>query len=71
MGRREKGYKAKSPISLPRNMSTIKTTISIDEKLWREFSIRVIEERGNQKKNDVIMELIREYVERKRQEKNG
>lgn len=71
MGRREKGYKAKSPTSLPRNMSTIKTTISIDEKLWREFSIRVIEERGNQKKNDVIMELIREYVERKRQEKNG
>jgi len=52
-------------------MSTIKTTISIDEKLWREFSIRVIEERGNQKKNDVIMELIREYIERKRREKNG
>lgn len=53
------------------NMGAIKTTISIDDKLWREFSIRVIEERGYRKKNNVIEELIQEYVRRKRMEKNG
>jgi len=52
------------------NMTAIKTTISIDEKLWREFSIRVIEERGYRKKNDIIEELIQEYVKRKGTEKN-
>ena len=53
------------------NMAAIKTTISIDEELWRDFSIRVIKERGYRKKNDVIEELIQEYVKRKRMEKNG
>lgn len=52
-------------------MATIKTTISIEKNLWREFSIRVIEERGYRKKNDVIEELIQEYVRRKGMEKNG
>ena len=43
---------------------SVKTTISIDEDLWRRFSILVIEEKGYRKKNEVIEELIREYVER-------
>jgi metal-responsive CopG/Arc/MetJ family transcriptional regulator len=47
-------------------MSTIKTTINIDEELWRKFSIRVIQKEGCRKKNDVIEDLIKAYVERKR-----
>lgn len=43
---------------------SVKTTISIDEGLWRKFSILVIEEKGYRKKNEVIEYLIREYVER-------
>lgn len=50
-------------------MSTIKTTINVESKLWRDFSIQVIKFEGYRKKNDVIEELIREYVERKRREK--
>ena len=47
-------------------MSAIKTTISIDKKLWREFNICVIEERGTRKINEVIAELIQEYVRLKK-----
>jgi metal-responsive CopG/Arc/MetJ family transcriptional regulator len=41
----------------------IKTTISIDKKLWEDFSIKVIKEKGGRKKNDVIAELLRQYLE--------
>ena len=44
---------------------TIKTTINIDEDLWKRFSILVIQEKGYRKKNEVIEELIKEYVDRK------
>jgi metal-responsive CopG/Arc/MetJ family transcriptional regulator len=47
-------------------METIKTTINIDAGLWQDFSIQVIKHEGYRKKNDVIEELIREYVEQKR-----
>jgi len=50
-------------------MGTIKTTINIDEELWRKFSILVIQEHGYRKKNDIIEELIREYVRRKEAER--
>jgi len=43
----------------------VKTTITIDDDLWKAFSIVVIQEKGNRKKNDVIGELIRSYVNRK------
>lgn len=42
---------------------SIKTTINIDEELWRRFSILVLNERGYRKKNEVIEELIREYLD--------
>ena len=45
------------------NTECVKTTINIDEGLWRRFSILVIEEKGYRKKNEVIEQLIREYVE--------
>jgi len=42
----------------------IKTTISIDEKLWTDFSVIVIKKHGGRKKNDIIEQLILEYVEK-------
>ncbi|MEM2892861.1 MAG: hypothetical protein QW486_01785 [Candidatus Bathyarchaeia archaeon] len=42
----------------------VKTTIEIDDDLWRPFSILVLRERGERKKNEVISELIKDYVER-------
>jgi metal-responsive CopG/Arc/MetJ family transcriptional regulator len=49
----------------------VKTTIDIPDEKWKKFSIRVIEEYGGRKKNDVIEELIDKYLKEgeKRQEK--
>jgi len=46
-------------------MGTIKTTINIDEDVWKKFSIIVIQEKGYRKKNEVITDLIREYIQKK------
>ena len=43
----------------------VKTTINIDAELWKKFSIKVIERKGYQKKNEVIVNLIKAYVEAK------
>lgn len=43
--------------------NTVKTTISVDKKIWEDFSIKVIKEKGGRKKNDVIIELIKEYLD--------
>ena len=40
----------------------VKTTINMDEDLWKKFSIKVIQEKGGRKKNDVIEELIKKYL---------
>ncbi|MEM2961307.1 MAG: hypothetical protein QXU67_06845 [Candidatus Bathyarchaeia archaeon] len=42
----------------------VKTTIEVDDDLWKRFSILVLRERGERKKNEVISELIKDYVER-------
>jgi len=42
----------------------VKTTIEVDDDLWRRFSILVLREKGERRKNEVIAELLREYVER-------
>ena len=42
----------------------VKTTIEIDGTLWRRFSLLVLMEKGERKKNEVISELIKEHVER-------
>jgi metal-responsive CopG/Arc/MetJ family transcriptional regulator len=52
-------------------MASVKTTINVDAELWRDFSIQVIKYEGYRKKSDVIEELIREYVEQKRGEKQN
>lgn len=41
----------------------IKTTIDMPEDLWKKFSIKVIQQHGGRKKNDVIEELIRKYTD--------
>lgn len=40
----------------------VKTTINLPEKTWRDFSIKVIQEQGGRKKNDIIKELIEKYL---------
>ena len=42
----------------------IKTSVSIDEELWRSFSIAVLQKEGNRKLSDVIETLIKQYVEK-------
>jgi metal-responsive CopG/Arc/MetJ family transcriptional regulator len=43
----------------------VKTTIDIPDDKWKKFSIKVIEEYGGRKKNDVIEELIDKYLKEK------
>jgi metal-responsive CopG/Arc/MetJ family transcriptional regulator len=43
----------------------IKTTINLPEDLWKRFAIKVIQEKGGRKKNDVIQQLIEEYLAKK------
>lgn len=40
----------------------VKTTIDIPDDKWKKFSIKVIEQYGGRKKNDVIEELIDRYL---------
>jgi metal-responsive CopG/Arc/MetJ family transcriptional regulator len=47
----------------------VKTTIDIPDDKWKRFSIRVIEEYGGRKKNDVIEELIDKYLKEGKKEK--
>lgn len=47
----------------------VKTTIDIPDEKWRKFSIRVIEQHGGRKKNDVIEELIDRYLSEGKREK--
>jgi len=42
----------------------VKTTLEVDDDLWRRFSILVLRERGKRKKNEVMAELVKDYVER-------
>ena len=44
------------------HMGKIKTSINIDEDLWKKFSIAVIQKEGNRKLSDVIEILIKQYL---------
>jgi len=44
----------------------VKTTINVPERLWRDFSIEVIREHGGRMKNDVIIDLIKNYLDEAR-----
>ena len=43
----------------------LKTTIDVEDNLWRRFSLLALRERGDRKKNEIIGQLIKDYVERK------
>ncbi len=43
-------------------MGTTKTTITIDEDTWKKFTLIVIEKYGYRKKNQVIEQLIKEFI---------
>lgn len=50
----------------------VKTTIDVDDELWKKFSILVIKENGYRKKNDIIQQMIREFIkEKEKGEKHG
>jgi hypothetical protein len=40
----------------------VKTTIDIDDERWKRFSIKVIEDFGGRKKNDVIEALVEDFL---------
>ena len=40
----------------------VKTTIDIDDERWKKFSIKVIEDYGGRKKNDVIEGLVEVFL---------
>jgi hypothetical protein len=40
----------------------VKTTIDLDDELWKKFSIKVIEDYGGRKKNDIIEALADAFV---------
>jgi len=42
----------------------VKTTLEVDDDLWKRFSILVLREKGERKKNEVITKLIKDYLER-------
>jgi hypothetical protein len=43
----------------------IKTSISVDENLWRNFSIAVIQKEGGRKVSETIELLIEQYLKKK------
>jgi len=43
-------------------LGTVKTTITIDEDVWKKFTLIVIEKYGYRKKNQVIERLIKEFI---------
>ena len=46
----------------------VKTTISIDEKLWTDFGVIVLKKHGGRKKNDIIEQLLRDYISKNNKE---
>lgn len=41
----------------------VKTTINVDKKLWTDFGVIVLKKHGGRKKNDIIEQLLRKYIE--------
>lgn len=44
----------------------IKTSINIDENVWKDFSVVVLQKEGNRKLSDVIETLIKQYIKKNR-----
>jgi hypothetical protein len=43
-------------------MDTIRTTLVVPEKLWKQFTLKVIEKHGNRMNSAVIIKFIENYV---------
>jgi metal-responsive CopG/Arc/MetJ family transcriptional regulator len=41
----------------------VKTTIDLPEDMWKQFTVKVIQENGGRKKNEVIQRLIQKYLD--------
>jgi hypothetical protein len=41
---------------------TVKTTINLDQELWKKFSIKVIDKYGGRKKTDIFEALAEAFV---------
>jgi metal-responsive CopG/Arc/MetJ family transcriptional regulator len=44
------------------DVGKIKTTINVDEELWKKFNVIVIQKVGGRKLSDVIEILIKRYI---------
>lgn len=55
----------KAEARTPNAPKMVKTTIDLPEPMWKDFTIKVIQQKGGRKKNDVIQELIQKYLESK------
>ena len=42
----------------------IKTSINIDENVWKDFSVIVLQKEGGRKLSDVIENLIKQYIKK-------
>ena len=45
-------------------MGKIKTSINIDENVWKDFSVIVLQKEGGRKLSDVIESLIKQYIKK-------
>ena len=41
----------------------VKTTIDLTEDMWKQFTVKVVQNEGGRKKNEVIQRLIQKYLE--------
>ena len=41
-----------------------KTSINIDEQVWKDFSVIVLQKEGGRKLSDVIESLIKQYIKK-------
>ncbi len=45
-------------------MGKIKTSVNIDENIWKDFSVIVLQKEGGRKLSDVIESLIKQYIKK-------
>ena len=48
------------------DVGKIKTSISVDEELWKKFSISVLKKEGNRKLSEVVENLMKKYIKNSR-----
>jgi metal-responsive CopG/Arc/MetJ family transcriptional regulator len=46
------------------DLGKIKTSMNIDEQLWKDFRVIVLQKEGGRKLSDVIETLIKQYIKK-------